>query len=77
MLMIKLSSCHRKQTEKLKNGKELRPIQRIKENISIEVRRHSNDLCYLSMNDLAYLVDMKNKGKPNSSANLSRDADEV
>ena len=28
------------------------------------------------MNDLAYLVDMKNKSDPEKSANLSRDADE-
>jgi len=47
-----------------------------KGNISIEIRKNKNDLSYLDMNDLAYLVDMKNKGKPESSANLSRDADE-
>lgn len=47
-----------------------------KGNISIDIRRNVNDLSYLSMNDLAYLVDMKDKGNPTKSANLSRDADE-
>lgn len=57
---------HKKLEEKSKNAG----------NISIEIRKHQNDLSYLSMNDLAYLVDMKDKSKPTSSANLSRDADE-
>lgn len=47
-----------------------------KGNISIDIRRNITDLCYLSMDDLAYLVDMKDKGNPTKSANLSRDADE-
>jgi len=47
-----------------------------KGNISIDIRQNSDDLSYLSMSDLSYLVDMKDKGKPESSANLSRDADE-
>lgn len=47
-----------------------------KGNISIAIRKYSNDLSYLDMNHLAYLADMKNKSNPTSSANLSRDADE-
>ncbi|MBI9036518.1 MAG: ATP-binding protein [Bacteroidales bacterium] len=47
-----------------------------KGNISIAIRKNLNDLSFLSMNDLSYLVDMKDKGNPTKSANLSRDADE-
>lgn len=47
-----------------------------KGNISIDIRKNVSDLSYLSMNDLSYLVDMKDKGNPENSANLSRDADE-
>lgn len=47
-----------------------------KGNISIDIRKDSDNLFYLSMNHLAYLVDMKNKSNPEESANLSRDADE-
>jgi hypothetical protein len=42
-------------------------------NISIGIRRHSGDLSYLSMNDLANLVDKKDATK---EACLSRDANE-
>ncbi|MBL0310933.1 MAG: ATP-binding protein [Bacteroidetes bacterium] len=44
-----------------------------KGNISIEIRRKQNDSSYLSMNDLAYLVDKKD---PVKEACLARDANE-
>lgn len=44
-----------------------------KGNISIDIRRSSNDLGYLSMDDLANLVDKKD---PIKSASLARDAKE-
>jgi len=44
-----------------------------KGNISIEIRRIIDDLSYLSMNDLAYLVDKKD---PIKEACLARDANE-
>lgn len=44
-----------------------------KGNISIEIRKKPNDLSYLDMDDLAYMVDMDKTGK---KAALSRDADE-
>lgn len=44
-----------------------------KGNISIEIRRAGDDLSYLSMDDLAYLVDKLDK---NTEASLARDADE-
>ncbi len=44
-----------------------------KGNISIEIRRIPEDASYLSMNDLAYLVD---KVDPATTAGLSRDANE-
>lgn len=44
-------------------------------NISIDIRKNNSDLSYLAMNDLAYMVDMKDKSNPTSTANLSRDAD--
>jgi hypothetical protein len=44
-----------------------------KGNISINIRRSSSDLSYLSMNDLAYLVD---KRDPTKEACLARDANE-
>ncbi|OGU80358.1 MAG: DNA mismatch repair protein [Ignavibacteria bacterium RBG_16_35_7] len=44
-----------------------------KGNISIDIRRTNNDLSYLAMNDLAYLVDKKD---PIKEACLARDANE-
>ena len=44
-----------------------------KGNVSIEIRRIPDDASYLSMNDLAYLVD---KVDPATTAGLSRDANE-
>ncbi|MCH8032715.1 MAG: ATP-binding protein [Bacteroidetes bacterium] len=44
-----------------------------KGNISIDIRKASDDLSYLSMNDLAYLVDKKD---PVKEACLARDANE-
>jgi hypothetical protein len=44
-----------------------------KGNISINIRKSSSDLSYLSMNDLSYLVD---KRDPNREACLARDANE-
>jgi hypothetical protein len=44
-----------------------------KGNISINIRKSSSDLSYLSMNDLAYLVD---KRDPTKEACLARDANE-
>lgn len=40
--------------------------------ISIDIRKNTNDLSYLDMDDLAYMVDMDKTGK---KAALSRDAD--
>lgn len=62
--------------EVIEKWKKVETESKNKGNISIDIRKNSNDLSYLSMNDLAYLVDMKNKSNPESSANLSRDADE-
>ena len=70
---IPLSPEANKEIEK---WKKVETDSKNKGNISIEIRKDSDDLFYLSMNDLAYLVDMKNKGNPEESANLSRDADE-
>jgi hypothetical protein len=70
---IELSSESLREIEK---WKRVETDSKNKGNISIEVRRNVNDLSYLSMNDLAYLVDMKDKSNPTSSATLSRDADE-
>ena len=44
-----------------------------KGNISIDIRRKETDSSYLSMNDLAYLVDKKD---PVKEACLARDANE-
>lgn len=46
---------------------------KIKGNLSIDIRRIDNDLSYLSMDDLAYLIDKK---KPEGGPSLARDADE-
>lgn len=69
---IKMSEPAKGSCDKWKNA-EIESKK--KGNISIEVRQNTDDISYLSMNDLAYLVDMKNKGNPEESANLSRDAD--
>jgi hypothetical protein len=63
-------------TEKINEYKKQEQKAKHRANISIEIRRNPNDLSYLSMTDLSYFVDMKDKGKPEISANLSRDADE-
>jgi len=70
---IELSEESKKEIEK---WKRVEKDNKSKGNISIEIRKNKNDLSYLDMDGLAYLVDMKNKGKPESTANLSRDADE-
>lgn len=44
-----------------------------KGNISIDIRKKPHDLSYLSMDDLAYMVDMDKTGKKSA---LSRDADQ-
>ncbi|MCP4551814.1 MAG: DNA mismatch repair protein [Bacteroidetes bacterium] len=62
--------------EEIKKWKRGETDSKNKGNISIDIRKNINDLSYLSMNDLSYLVDMKDKGNPTKSANLSRDADE-
>lgn len=46
---------------------------KIKGNLSIDIRRIDNDLSYLSMDDLAYLIDNK---KSEAGPSLARDADE-
>lgn len=46
---------------------------KIKGNLSINIRQVDNDLSYLAMNDLAYLVDKK---KPAGGPSLARDSDE-
>jgi len=70
---IALSKEAQKEIEK---WKRVEADAKNKGNISIDIRKNVNDLSYLSMNDLSYLVDMKDKGNPTKSANLSRDADE-
>jgi hypothetical protein len=70
---IPLSETARGEVEK---WKRVETESKNKGNISIEIRRIKNDLSYLDMDDLAYLADMKDKSRPNASANLSRDADE-
>ena len=70
---ITLSPEAQKEIEK---WKRVETDSKNKGNISIDIRKNINDLSYLSMNDLSYLVDMKDKGNPTKSANLSRDADE-
>ncbi|MCD4664263.1 MAG: DNA mismatch repair protein [Bacteroidales bacterium] len=70
---IPLSPEAQKEIEK---WKRVETDSKNKGNISIDIRKNVNDLSYLSMNDLSYLVDMKDKSNPTKSANLSRDADE-
>ena len=70
---ITLSPEAQKEIEK---WKRVETDSKSKGNISIDIRKNINDLSYLSMNDLSYLVDMKDKSNPTKSANLSRDADE-
>ena len=70
---IALSSEAQREIEK---WKRVETDSKNKGNLNIDIRKNVNDLSYLSMNDLSYLVDMKNKGNPTKSANLSRDADE-
>lgn len=60
----------------VKKWKRVETDSKNKANISIDIRKNFNDLSYLSMDDLAYLVDMKDKSHPLKTANLSRDADE-
>jgi len=71
---ITLSPEAKKEIEKYK---QTEADSKGKGNLSIDIRRNNiNDLSYLSMNSLSYLVDMKDKRNPEKSANLSRDADE-
>jgi len=56
-----------------KEWKDKVVVHKFKGNLSIDIRRLDNDLSYLSMDDLAYLVDKK---KPESGPSLARDADE-
>ncbi|MCD4726616.1 MAG: ATP-binding protein [Pirellulales bacterium] len=70
---ITLSPEAQKEIEK---WKRVESESKNKGNISIDIRKNVNDLSYLSMNYLSYLVDMKDKGNPTKFANLSRDADE-
>ena len=53
--------------------KEKEKLNKGKGNISIAIRRESTDTSYLSMDDLAYLVDKKD---PLKEACLARDANE-
>ena len=55
------------------NWKKVETESKNRGNISIDIRRAATDLSYLSMNDLAYLVDKRDKNK---EACLARDADE-
>lgn len=57
----------------LKEYKKREKTNKGKGNISIEIRQKNSDLSYLSMDDLAYLVDKKD---PNKEACLARDANE-
>jgi hypothetical protein len=67
---IKLSPEAAREIEKMR-GKE--STNKSSANISIELRKNGNDLSYLSMDDLANLVD---KVDPAKEAGLSRDAKE-
>lgn len=58
---------------KAKKWKEREETNKGKGNISIAIRREANPPSYLSMDDLAYLVD---KGNPQNEACLARDANE-
>lgn len=69
-------SLSKEANETIDKWKKVETENKSKGNISIDIRAIGDDLSYLSMNDLAYLVDMKNKSNPEESANLSRDADE-
>jgi hypothetical protein len=53
--------------------KQVETVSKNKGNISINIRKSSSDLSYLSMNDLSYLVD---KRDPTKEACLARDANE-
>ncbi len=59
--------------EQIKQWKKVETESKDKGNISIEIRGRKEDTSYLSMNDLAYLVDMD---KTHKTAALSRDADQ-
>lgn len=67
---ISLSPEAERERDKWKKGET---DSKNKGNISIDIRRISNDLSYLAMNDLAYLVDKKDPAK---EACLARDANE-
>lgn len=69
---ISLSEEAKKEAEKWRSA-EIGHKQ--KGNISIRIRKYDSDSYYLSMDALAYLIDTKDKGMFESSANLSRDAD--
>lgn len=59
--------------EQVKKWKEMEEKRKGKGNVSIGIRKDANDLNYLTMNDLAYLVD---KRDPIKEACLARDANE-
>ena len=67
---IALSTEAQRESEKWQN---VETDSKNKGNISIDIRRVDGDLSYLSMNDLAYLVDKKD---PIKEACLARDANE-
>lgn len=60
-------------TQEAKKWKDAEKLAKEKGNISIEIRRNPDDLRYLSMDDLANLVDKKDKA---NDACLARDARE-
>ncbi len=57
----------------IERWKKVETDNKNKGNISIDIRRQQTDTSYLSMNDLAYLVDKKD---PVKEACLARDANE-
>jgi hypothetical protein len=67
---IQLSPEAKKVVERWKN---VETQSKNKGNISIAIRQNASDTSYLSMDDLAYLVDKRDHAK---EASLSRDADE-
>jgi hypothetical protein len=60
----------------IKENRDAEIRSKNKGNISIDIRKNDDDIYYLSMNNLAYLVDSKSKENPKELANLIRDADE-
>ena len=71
--LAELSSEYGVHRVQITKWKKVETDSKNKGNVSIGIRKNNSDLSYLSMNDLAYLVDKKDPAK---EACLARDANE-